>query len=59
MSFAIFCLDSQYLAPTVVTNRYSTHRLNKIFGSFFLVFGKYGVTWHHLYRDLLTLIYSS
>ena len=28
----------------------------KIFGSYFLVFGKCGVTPHRLYRDSLTLI---
>ena len=44
MSFAIFCHDSQYLAPTAVINHYSTPLLNKIFSSYFLVFWKCGVT---------------
>ena len=43
----MFCHDGQYLAPTVVITRYRTLHLNKIFGSYFLVFGKcdhlYGV----------------
>ena len=38
ISFAIFCHDSQYLAPTVVIIRYRTPRLSKILGSYFLVF---------------------
>ena len=37
-------------APTVVTIRYGTPRFNKIFSSYFLVFGKCGVTLHRLYR---------
>ena len=43
------------LAPTVVINHYRTPRLNKVFGSYLLVFGKYGVTPHRLYRGSLTL----
>ena len=42
------------LASTVVINHY--RRLNRIFGSYFLVFGKSGVTPHRLYRGSLTLI---
>ena len=34
----------------------SSRRLNKTFGSYFLVFGKCGVTPHRLYRGSLTLI---
>ena len=56
ISFAIYCHDSQYLAPTVVINRYCTPRLNEIFGCYFLVFGKCGVTAHRLYGGSLTLI---
>ena len=40
---------------TVVIIPYRTPRLNKIFGSYFLVFGKCGVTPHGLYRGSLTL----
>ena len=57
ISFAIFYHDSQYLVPTVVINRYHTPRLNKIFGSYFLVFGKCGVTPHRLYGGWLTWNY--
>ena len=39
--------------------RYRTPRLNKIFGSYFLVFGKCGVTPHRLYRGSLTLTIES
>ena len=47
---------SVQLTPgTVVINRYRTSRLNKIFGSYFLVFGRCGVTPHRLYRGSLTL----
>ena len=53
--FAMFWHGSQYLAPTIVINRYHTPHLNKIFGSYFLVIGKCGVTPHRLYRDSLTL----
>ena len=51
----ILLWQSVHLAPSVVTNRYRTPRLNKIFGSYFLVFGKCGVTPHRLYGVLLTL----
>ena len=48
-------VSKSYLAPTVVIIRYGTSRLNKIFGSYFLVFGKCGVTPHRLYSGSLTL----
>ena len=38
--------------------RYLTPRLNKVFGSYFLVFGKCGVTPHRLYRGSLTLSFN-
>ena len=41
-------------APTVVIIRYRTPRFNKIFGSYFFVFGKCGVTPRRLYRGSLT-----
>ena len=49
----------QITPGTDVINRYRTPRLNKMFGSYFLVFGKYGVTPHRLYRGSLTLINAS
>ena len=45
----------QYLAPTVVIIRYRNSRLNKNFGSNFLVFRKCGVTPNRIYRGSLTL----
>ena len=42
------------LSATVII-RYRTPRFNKISGSYFLVFGKCGVTPHRLYRGSLTL----
>ena len=35
--------------------RYCPPRLNKIFGNYFLVLGKCGITPHRLYRGSLTL----
>ena len=44
------------LAPgTVIINRYHTPHLNKLFRSYFLVFGKCRVTLRRLYRGSLTL----
>ena len=42
-------------ASTVVIIRYRTPRFNKIFGSYFLVFRKCGVTPHRLYCGSSTL----
>ena len=42
-------------APTVVIIRYRNPRFNKIFGSYFSVFVKCGVTPHCLYRGSITL----
>ena len=50
-----------YLLQSVSSSWYcryqslSPPRLNKTFGSYFLVFGKCGVTPHRLYRGSLTL----
>ena len=51
---------SVWLATSVVINRYLSHSLShQNFGSYFLGFGKFGVTTHRLYRDSLTLTHSA
>ena len=51
---------SVWLATSVVVSRYLSHSpRHQNFGSYFLVFGKCGITPHRLYRDSLTFMSSA